>query len=209
MGLKSDLYDVFIAMNDPDNLGGKTGDEYFRDEIDRIVKAFAEGLTLTVQPSELTGADTSPAGTFVGSASVSWKFAGGKLASKLKEATDKGVDMKDSDLSQAFAEGLDADPPTWTATLSGQTTTATTPPVTSPSSDSGTVTSIFQSAPVKTALDTAFAAMKTMTSASDDPNDTFAAALASAITTYYTTSVNQGKGASHLAGVQFAVLVTA
>lgn len=208
MSLKSDLYDVFIAMNDPDNLGGKIGDEYFRDKIDSIVKVFAEGLTLTVQPEQLTGSDTSPAGTFVGNAEVSWKFAGGKLAAKLKAATDKGVDMKDSDLSQAFAEGLDADPPTWTASLSGQTTTTSTPPVTSPSSDSGTVTSTFQSAPVKQALDTAFATMKSMTSASDDPNDTFASALASAITTYYTTSVNQGKGASHLSAVQFAVLVT-
>lgn len=205
MSLKSDLYDVFIAMNDPNNLGGKTGDEYFRDEIDSIVKAFAEGLTLTVQPAELTGPDTSPTGTFVGSAEVSWKFAGGKLSTKLKEATDKGVNMKDSDLSQAFADGLDADPPTWTASLSGKTTTASS---TSPSSDSGTVTSTFQSAPVKTALDAAFATMKTMTSSSDDPNDIFATELASAITTYYTTSVNQGKGASHLGGVQFAVLVT-
>lgn len=208
MSLKSDLYDVFIAMNDPDNLGGKTGDEYFRDEIDSIVKAFAEGLTLTVTPTVLTGADTSPTGTFTGSATVSWKFAGGKLASKLKEATDKGADMKDSDLSQAFADGLDADPPTWTATLSGSTVTTTIPPATVPSTDSGTITSTFVSAPVKTMLDTAFATMKSMTSASDDPNDVFATALASAITTYYTTSVNQGKGASHLAGVQFAVLVT-
>lgn len=205
MSLKSDLYDVFIAMNDPSNLGGKTGDEYFRDEIDSIVKAFAEGLTLTVTPAVLTGADTSPTGTFSGSATASWKFEGGKLATKLKEAQDKGVNMKDSDLSQAFADGLDADPPTWTASLSGNTTTSSS---TSPSSDSGTVASTFQSAPVKTALDTAFAAMKTMTSASDDPNDTFATALASVITTYYTTSVNQGKGASHLAGVQFKVLVT-
>lgn len=209
MSLKSDLYDVFIAMNDPNNLGGKTGDEYFRDEIDSIVKAFAEGLTLTVTPAVLTGTDTSPTGTFSGSATVSWQFAGGKLAAKLKEATDKGVNMKDSDLSQAFADGLDADPPTWTATLSGSTVTTTTPPATIPSTDSGTVTSTFQSAPVKTALDTAFASMKTMTSASDDPNDTLATALATAITTYYTSSVNQGKGASHLAGVQFAVLVTA
>lgn len=208
MSLKSNLYDVFIAMNDPDNLGGKTGDEYFRDEIDSIVKTFAEGLTLTVQPEELTGPATSPTGTFVGNAEVSWKFAGGKLAAKLKEATDKGVDMKDSDLSQAFADGLDADPPTWTASLSGQTTTTSTPPVTSASSDSGTVTSTFQSAPVKTTLDTVFAEMKSMTSTSDDPNDAFATALATAITTYYTTSINQGQGASHLAGVQFAVLVT-
>lgn len=205
MSLKSDLYDVFIAMNDPDNLEGKTGDEYFRDEIDSIVKAFAEGLTLTVTPAVLTGTDTSPAGTFSGSAEVSWKFAGGKLSAKLKEATDKGASMKDSDLSKAFADGLDADPPTWTASLKGTTTTSSS---TSPSSDSGTITSTFQSAPVKTALDTAFAAMKSMTSASDDPNDTFATALATAITTYYTSSVNQGKGASHLAGVQFAVLVT-
>lgn len=205
MSLKSDLYDVFIDMNDPDNLGGKTGDEYFRDEIDSIVKAFAEGLTLIVQPEQLTGTDTSPTGTFAGSAEVSWKFAGGKLSAKLKEATDKGADMKDSDLSQAFADGLDADPPTWTASLSGQTTTSSS---TSPSSDSGTISSTFQSAPVKATLDSAFASMKSMTSASDDPNDTFATALASAITTYYTTSVNQGKGASHLAGVQFAVLVT-
>lgn len=208
MSLKSDLYDVFIAMNDPDNLGGKTGDEYFRDEIDSIVKAFAEGLTLTVQPAQLTGPDTSPTGTFVGNATVSWKFAGGKLAAKLKEATDKGAAMKDSDLSKAFADGLDADPPTWTASLSGQTTTTTTPPITAPSSDSGTVTSTFQSAPVKAALNTVFATMKSMTSASDDPNDTFATALATAITAYYTSSVNQGKGASHLSAIQFTVLVT-
>lgn len=205
MALKDDLKKVF------DDMKGDVGDKdkHFRTEVDKIIKKFAEGCTLTVVPPTLVGADTGPSGTFTGAATVKWKFAGGKVAKAIEDITKDMQDQKkgDDDLAQAFGDGLDKDKPQWTASLSGNTLVPGSPPVTSPSSDSGTITSTFQSAPVVTALKAAFKTMKQMTNDGDDPDDVFATALATAVTTYYTTGIHQGKGASHLAGVQFTVVV--
>lgn len=203
MSLKSDLYDVFTA-------DGMTNDS-FAEGIGDAIKSFVSECTLTVTPSTLTGTDTSPSGTFSGSASVSWKITGTKIANSIKAVMDDMNDQEkgDTDLAQAIADGLDDDAPEWTCTISGNTTVPGSPPVTSPSSDNGSITSTFVSSAVKTGLVSCFNTMKDMTGEDDDGNDYFATQLASLIEAYYTGSTNDGAGATHLSGVQFVVVVTA
>lgn len=207
MSLKNDFLDIFNKMKGD---SPEYDENDMADKIGAKIKAYVSSCTLTVSPTQLTGADTSPAGTFTGSASVSWSTQGTPIASKIKAvyAGMKDGSKKDVDLAQAIADGLDTDAPTWSVSLSGQTVTTTTPPQTVPSGDSGVITSTFDSASVKSTLVSCFNAMKSMTSASDNPDDKFATELASAVETYYTSSANNGKGASHLAAVTFTVTVS-
>lgn len=196
MSLKSDLYDVFKNMQDDDD---------FAEGIGNAIKDYAEGLSFSTVPATLAGADTSPSGTFAdGSATISWTLTGSKITDKIKAVCTE--DMTDDDLAGAIADGLDADAPVWSVTISGTTTLPNG--ATSPSSDSGSVTSTFVSATVKSAMQSAFDTMYGMTDEGDDGDDVFADELAKAVKNYYTGSVNNGMGASHLAGVQFVIQVS-
>ena len=205
MSLKDDLYNIMKQMKEnPQSANNDT----FAQQIDAKIKDFANARTLTVVPSTLAGADASPAGTFSGSATVKWSFAGGKVA---KAITDIIQDMNegrksDDDLAEAFGNGLDNDKPSWTVTISGTTTLPNGS--TTPSTDSGTVTSTFQKNLVITALKQGFVVMKNMIQEGQDGDSTFANALASSVTSYYTSSINSGKGSSHLAEVAFSIIVS-
>lgn len=205
MSLKDDLYNIMKQMKDNPQ---SADNNIFAQQVDAKIKEFANSRTLTVVPATLAGADTSPTGTFSGAATVKWSFAGGKVA---KAITDIIQDMNegkksDDDLAEAFGNGLDNDKPSWTVTLSGTTTLPNG--ATTPSTDSGTVTSTFQKNLVITALKQSFAIMKNMIQEGQDGDSIFADALASSVTSYYSSSINSGKGSSHLAAVVFSIIVS-
>lgn len=211
MSLKSDIYQVFQDMKD-----GSKKDDYFCKQLDDIIIGYASDLSFTAIPTPAIGTDTSPTGAFTSTQiDISWKFAGGKIKKALEDCIKKmkpddegNMEAGDDDLAQAFAKGLDDDPPEWTVNIQGDTVTTTTPPQTVSSSDEGVVTSVFVSAPVATKLKSTFATMKTMTEEGDDGDDTFATDLAAAVKTYYTSSANQCMGKQHLQGVQFVIKVS-
>lgn len=207
MALKDDFLSIFNKMKGADP---EYDENDMADQIGEKIKAYVADRALTITPSPATGTDTSPAGAFTGSVTASWAIQGTPIAASIKAvfAGMKTGALNDSALAAAFGTGLTADMPTWTASLSGQTITTTTPPQTLPSADSGTITSVFNPAPVVSKLTACFNDMKSMTSTSDNPDEKFATDLASAIETYYTSSVNTGKGSSHLAGVAFTVTVS-
>lgn len=192
MSLKDDIKKVFAS---------DMTDDSFATGIANAVKSYVG--TLKFSASSVAGADTSPSGNFSGSASGSLAISGSSLKSKIASACASMKNAagtnnaKDDTLSQGIADGLDADAPTWTVTISGNTVTTTTPPQTLPSTDSGVVTPEFDSDTVKSTLDDAFAAMKDMTSGGDDK---FAEELASAVEEYYTGASYTVAGSSHLSG---------
>lgn len=201
MSLKSDLYDVFTA-------DGMTNDD-FADGIGDAIKSFVSSCSLTPS-SPVAGADTSPAGTFSGSATVSWQITGSKIASKIKSVMQDMNDQKkgDDDLAQAICDGIEDDAVQWTASLSGTTTTTTTPPVQTPSSDQAVVNSVFVIAPVLSGLKSCFTTMKNMINEGDDGDDYFATQMASLVESYYKSSVNTGQGQTHLSACVFTVTVS-
>lgn len=202
MSLQSDIQDVFDAMAD-----GSKDDNYFCEQLASIISGFANGCTLTCMPATLSGADTSPAGTFTGAGTAQWQTQGSPIESALKDvcARMKNQEADDSDLAQALADGLDGDAPTFTVTISGSTVVPGTPPVTMPSSDSGTVTAVFNSEAVKSGLSACFNSMKSMSSGGDA---FFATTLATLITAYYTTATISFTGATHLSAVIGTITVT-
>lgn len=202
MSLQSDIQNVFDAMAD-----GSKDDSYFCEKIAAAIKTFANSCSLVCMPSTLAGADSGPSGTFTGAGTAQWQTKGSPIESALKDicAKMKKQESDDSDLAQAFADGLDDDAPTFTITISGSTVVPGTPPVTVPSSDSGTVTATFNSAAVKSGLSACFNSMKSMSSGGDT---LFATTLATLIMTYYTTAVISFTGATHLAAVAGTILVT-
>lgn len=208
MGLQSDIKAIFTDMMDYDNLyieGEKVdGNKYMSVKLGNVIKDYVAGLTLTPS-SPVTGTDAGPSGAFTGEATVSWEITGTTIADKIYAACTSSS-MNNDYFAEQIGAALDADAPTWTASLAGMTT----PPGSSPtaSQDSATITAVYQSAPVVADLKTAFASMVSMYNPGDDPNEVFASTLASAIETYYTTAVISGKGATHLSGCVFTVTVT-
>lgn len=201
MSLQSDIQDVFDAM-----AGGAKGNDYFCEQLASVIAGFANGCTLTCLPATLSGADASPSGTFSGSGTASWTVSGDEIEAKLKAACSSMQSSGDDNtLASAFADGLDADAPVFTISIDGATTVPGSPPVSTPSSDSGVATAVFNSSAVETSLNTCFNNMKSMSSGGDNA---FAAALATAIQTYYTTAVISFKGASHLSAVAGTITVT-
>lgn len=201
MSLQSDVQAVFDAMT-----GGAKGNDYFCEQLASIISGFANSCTLTCLPATLSGADSSPSGTFSGSGTASWTVSGDKIEAELKSACSSMQSSGDDDtLANAFADGLDADAPVFTISINGVTTVPGSPPVTIPSSDSGVATAVFNSSAVKTGLKTCFNNMKSMTSGGDNA---FAAALATLVQTYYTTAVISFKGSSHLSAVTGTITVT-
>lgn len=201
MSLQSDIQAVFDAM-----AGGAKGNDYFCEQLASIIAGFANSCTLTCLPATLSGSDASPSGTFSGSGTASWEVSGDEIESKLKAACSSMQSSGDDDtLASAFADGLDADAPVFTISISGTTTVPGSPPVTTPSSDTGAATAVFNSSAVKTGLKTCFNNMKSMTSGGDNA---FAASLATLIQAYYTSAVISFKGESHLSAVQGTITVT-
>ena len=209
MGLKDDIKSIFTDMQDYDNLyidGTKVdGNKYMSEKLGDVIKSYVSDRTLTVSPSTLTGTDASPSGAFSGSASVSWSITGTTIANKIYAACTSSS-MSDTYFAQQIGAALDADVPTWEASINGQTMPPSSSPV--PSTDAATITAVFVSAPVVSSLQAAFQSMSTMFHEGDDPDDVFATALANAIETYYTSAQISGKGATHLSGVTFTVSVS-
>lgn len=191
MSLKDDIEVVFTSS---------MTDDSFSKGISDAIKAYVS--TLSFSAETVAGADTSPSGTFTGSASGTLAISGGTLKGKIDAAcaamkNAAGTsNAKDDTLSQGIADGLDADIPTWAVTITGTTTLppGSTPP-TSPSTDGGVVTPVFDSATVKSTLDSCFSGMKNMISGGDSK---FASELASAVEEYYTGATYTVAGSSHL-----------
>lgn len=194
MSLENDFKALFNNMkNDPQHY---TDIQFYTTIADKI-KAYVADLVFSA--SSVNGSDTGPAGTFTGSASGTLFISGSTIKAKLKEACDKGFYMTDTDLANAFGDGLQGDVVSFNVTISGQTVTSTTPPQTVTSSDSGDVTATFSSSRIKSKLITLFINMKNNPREYDD--DDFAETLASEVVYYYTHPTTcLVQGSSHLSG---------
>ena len=192
MSLASDFLSAFNSMNGMQ----EGGDVYFATRCGEIIKTFV--TTLKFAAASVTGADTSPSGTFTGAAEGTLAITGTGIKEKLIECfhdmSDPHVDG-DEKLAQGFANGLLYDAPTWTVSIEG-TTVVGGEPVSS--ADTGNVTPTFDDA---TFVNTLVSCFRAMTGMQSGGNAKFATDLANAITAFYTTTASYVvTGATHLSG---------
>ena len=191
MSLKQDFITLFDNMREHPV---QYNDEQFYTSISNTIRDYVATLHVT---ATVSGSDAGPSGTFTGSvSSSSLSISGSTIKAKLKAACDRGTSMTDADLAKAFADGMDQDTVSFSITIQGTTVTSDGP---KPSSDSGSVTVIFNKSLVQSDLLQTFNDMKRDPTQYTDTS--FAETLADAITTFYTQPTScVVSGATHLSG---------